>query len=380
MDYNDLTVEESMQGNNPITIESDKTVSEALSEMKKSKVHQLIVIDNNKIRGTISHKDLLYSSIRDTSTTKITSFIKHTPTISPEKDIIDAATLLVSSNTRGLPVTKNNEIVSLISEYDLVKTVSEIKNTSIASELMVSPVFTVNEADSLKKAVSIMKKESIHHIPVLNEETESIEGMLSAFDIIKNKEFKTEKMTIGEIKGEHENYSSLPVKSFISELVSYCSPQDTIQDIAKQFINNNVSSSIVLENKNIIGIITTKDILRYLIRKSTTKDIKVKISGIKHEDPFIINKAISTAENREEKLKNIAEIIDFSIHVKRQHDNHNDRIYIVKTHLDTKQGFYKTTSEDRDLNIALCNALSKLEDLAKKDKTKNLEQIRRKNK
>ncbi|MCD6229620.1 MAG: CBS domain-containing protein [Candidatus Diapherotrites archaeon] len=378
MNFNDLKVGESMSGKSPITIENDKTVSDALSEMKKNNIHQLIVTEDNKIKGTISHKDLLYSSIRDTSTTKITGFVKHSPTISPDKGIIDAAALLISSDTRGLPVVRENELVSIISEYDLVKTVSEIRDNSSVAELMVSPVLTVNQTDAIKKAISIMKKESIHHLPVLKN-NETVEGLVSAFDIIKNKEFKTEKMTIGEVKGEQEDFGSLPVSDFMSKLVSHCSPQDTVQDVAKKFIEKTVSSSVVLDKENLVGIVTTKDILRYLVRKSTRNEIRVKISGIKNEDPFIINKVISTAENREEKLEILTKIIDFSIHVKRQHNIHNDRIYIVKTHLDTKSGFYKSTAEDRDLIIALCDSLSKLEERVKKDKTKNMEQMRRKN-
>jgi len=111
-----------------ITIESNKTVTEAAALMTENNVSNLIVMYKNKPTGIVTERDFVRKVLAKNkpSTTKI-SEIMSTPltVIDPDAPIKEAARKMVRKGIRRLPVIKDNKLVGIITTTDIAKQLSK---------------------------------------------------------------------------------------------------------------------------------------------------------------------------------------------------------------------------------------------------------------
>lgn len=114
--------------------------------------------------------------------------------------------------------------------------------------LMTKSLITIPLNMSLKDAAKIMKEEKIRHLPVVDE-TNGIVGIFSSKDF--------------PLFGDHEN---LTVEFFMSSPAIYVVQDLSIKKTIEQMLNNKISSVLIADDdENAVGIITTEDLLRYLL-------------------------------------------------------------------------------------------------------------------
>ena len=111
-----------------ITIESNKTVSEAAALMAENDVANLIVMDNNMPIGIVTERDFVRRVMAKNkpSKTKI-SEIMSTPlrVIDPDAPLKEAARRMVRKRIRRLPVIKDNKLVGIITATDFARHLSK---------------------------------------------------------------------------------------------------------------------------------------------------------------------------------------------------------------------------------------------------------------
>jgi CBS domain-containing protein len=111
-----------------ITIESNKTVTEAAALMTENNVSNLIVMYKNTPTGIVTERDFVRKVLAKNkpSTTKI-SEIMSTPltVIDPDAPIKEAARKMVRKGIRRLPVIKDNKLVGIITTTDIAKQLSK---------------------------------------------------------------------------------------------------------------------------------------------------------------------------------------------------------------------------------------------------------------
>jgi len=135
------------------------------------------------------------------------------------------------------------------------------KSTRISS-IMTSMVHTVEESASLNEVMRIMKKFKIRHIPVTN--SGKVVGMISRTDI--------NRLTFGALFEDQENVedtiiSSLSVSQVMTSKLKYISPYDTIRDVAIIFSKEEFHALPVLDQGELKGIVTTTDIISYMLKQ-----------------------------------------------------------------------------------------------------------------
>ena len=105
----------------PIIISPDKTVIDALDIMKKNSIRHLPVVDVKKFVGFVSEFDLrevrLLPLCEDILVRDV--MIKEPVTISPEESMEDAARLIFKHKIGGLPVLENGKLVGVITSKDI---------------------------------------------------------------------------------------------------------------------------------------------------------------------------------------------------------------------------------------------------------------------
>lgn len=117
---------------NPITITPATPILEALSIMKKNKIRQLPVADNNKLAGLVTERELLTVSPSPASTLSIYEMnyllskmlvkdvmVKNPVTVGPSTTIEEAALMMRENKLGSLLVTEGGKMLGIITQTDV---------------------------------------------------------------------------------------------------------------------------------------------------------------------------------------------------------------------------------------------------------------------
>ena len=127
---------------------------------------------------------------------------------------------------------------------------------------MSTELITLNQTNNLVDAEKLFKEYSIRHIPVVSGQ--DIIGMLSLTDLLR--------ITFVDDYNSEDNvdtavYSMLSIEQvMVKNLVSVKSTQ-TIKEIVEILAKNEFHALPVLDNHKLVGIVTTTDILNYLLEQ-----------------------------------------------------------------------------------------------------------------
>jgi CBS domain-containing protein len=112
---------------NVITIDSNDSVLEACKKYSANKVGSLVVMDRNIIVGIITERDIIENMILvngDPKNTKVREIMSQKiKTIHATATIEKAAEIMKEYNIKKLPVVLNNEIVGIVTETDITRTI-----------------------------------------------------------------------------------------------------------------------------------------------------------------------------------------------------------------------------------------------------------------
>ena len=108
-----------------ISIDPDRPVVDALIIMAEYKIGALIVLKNNLMVGIISERDYAREIILKGKSSK-TTFIKEIMTkdvysLSPTDTFEKGLKIMTEKRIRHLPVVKDNQVLGVLSQGDLVK-------------------------------------------------------------------------------------------------------------------------------------------------------------------------------------------------------------------------------------------------------------------
>ncbi|MEM1338615.1 MAG: CBS domain-containing protein [Bacteroidota bacterium] len=129
------------------------------------------------------------------------------------------------------------------------------------SQIMTRNVVTITTKDDLVTAEELFKKHRIRHIPVVQGDT--IVGMLSYTDLMRisfadaidEDEFEVDTMV----------YNMFSIEQVMVKDVVSVPPTSTVKEVAQFLALKEFHALPVVEDKKLVGIVTTTDLIRYLI-------------------------------------------------------------------------------------------------------------------
>ena len=141
----------------PITIGIHASISDAIELMKVNSIRHLPVVSAvNHLEGFLTLADLkqglIPSMVSDLSLQDL--MIKNPITVDPDEEIEYAAQLIYKHKIGGLPVTKRNKLVGIITATDLLRTFIDMMG--ILSGTSRIDVAIGDRPDALKKALQII--------------------------------------------------------------------------------------------------------------------------------------------------------------------------------------------------------------------------------
>lgn len=135
-----------------------------------------------------------------------------------------------------------------------------MKKREPVKEIMTKEVFSVQENQKLATVLELFRKHKIRHLPVLNGK--KISGIISRTDI--------NRLTFGALFENQEGADEAVLEILSIPQVMTSKPRvvqqdDTIKSVAEIFASEEFHALPVVENEELRGIVTTTDVIRYML-------------------------------------------------------------------------------------------------------------------
>ncbi len=122
------------------------------------------------------------------------------------------------------------------------------------STIMTHEVFTLSPEDTLAKVREVLLTKRFHHLPVVKGK--KLVGIITSYDLTK-------------LAGEVGEYDRIRVQDVMTTKVATLGPTELIGAAAQVFLEHLFHGlPIVDEDHNLVGIVTTHDILKYQFYKA----------------------------------------------------------------------------------------------------------------
>ena len=130
------------------------------------------------------------------------------------------------------------------------------------STIMTKNVVKLNLSDDLTKAEMLFKKHHIRHIPVVY--SNKIVGMLSYTDLLR--------ISFADAIDDEDDvdttvYNMFTLEQVMAKKIVSISPETTIKEAAEILAKKEFHALPVCEGELLVGIITTTDLIKYLINQ-----------------------------------------------------------------------------------------------------------------
>jgi CBS domain-containing protein len=121
------------------------------------------------------------------------------------------------------------------------------------STIMKTQLHTATSDDSLEMIYNVMKQHKIHHVPILDGA--KLVGLVTTHDLLRS-------------NLRHEEYAGVKASAIMTKKVATVEPTSKVGTAAEIFLENRFHGlPVVNENHDLVGFLTTFDVLNYEFRK-----------------------------------------------------------------------------------------------------------------
>jgi CBS domain-containing protein len=244
----------------------------------------LLITRDGEFEGVVSRREVLSS--HEKGSRKARSLVRPVPTIDRHEDLREAARLMIAGDTKVLPVfdtgsgDDDGNLVGVVREDDLLEHVQPFLSVLDVEDVATTDVVAVNPETTLGQALATFRTERIRHLPVVNGADEVV-GIVGLVDLL---EFVTRELQrsqggdpsdhvadqgaghggFGAREGESADLLDLPVRNVMIETVGTATATESLDDVLETMLESGTSSSIVLDDGVLAGIVTKTDLLESL--------------------------------------------------------------------------------------------------------------------
>lgn len=341
------------------TIDGEEPLSKALNMFLTSGT-VAIVTEKGKYYGIIDDRNIR-QSVKDTSKTKAINAAVRAPSLAEGSSIDDAIRAFMAGHFKALPVVRSGRIMGVIARADVMNEMiaQKVLPRTRVSAIMDSPIYTIDLEERLGVARTLMKKLNVHRLAVTSGSR--IVGVVSTFDIsssLLKPSGRDRFMLISEIT----NVDMKPVHDFMREKFVLANAGDPLEDAVRKMAKENVSDIVVMENNNAVGILTAKDVMKFVIGMISEGPV-VYISGLGDEEMHLYGDIKESLKGALKKFDKTFEIGDVQVRFKK-----GKSIYSMNTHLDLGHRALIVNSEGYDLKSAVDSNVNEIKMLLSKKK------------
>jgi CBS domain-containing protein len=238
-----------------------------LSKIKRHGIHGLIVTDNKKPQGIITTYDALLVMARGENGKKILVKDVMSPDListKPGEDILNALELMLDNQLTKLPVIKDGELVGILSATDFVdafdklflkgktKDIVECRRVALTVKDVMHKPTIIDPESSVLDAARIMSEKEIGSVLIRKGDTYGILTERDIFTKVVSKGLDTKKIKVSEV---------MSAPCYTVEAVA------CVSDASRLFNKHDIRRLPVVENGEIIGVVSARDVAKTIVMK-----------------------------------------------------------------------------------------------------------------
>ena len=171
----EMKVEDYMTSN-PITVQRDISVPDAISIMATKGIGNLVVVEYlTGPVGILTERELIeYLSLNGripNQPLKDVLVCQSFNSITPDSSILDAANLMISMKARLLVFNADNKLVGIITASDIVRAFSKTEENPSLEHTMNKKIFDLKFTDTVLGAIKLMDTERIGSVIINDQNT-----------------------------------------------------------------------------------------------------------------------------------------------------------------------------------------------------------------
>ncbi len=254
---------EDVMNRDVFTVCPDDTVTTAAKIVSDNKISCVVVTDSGSVAGILTEPDFLKRAMslkRDFNEIRVAEIMSASVvTVPADLSIFEASKTMEKKGIKQLPVLEKGKLVGIVTQTDLIRTLTSYVMWRDVVEIMSRDVSTVQKNTTVSEASQIMTSHDISSIVVLDGDR--VIGLLTERDII-NRIITLQKSADTQV----EQVMSSPVISIPPDF-SVISANNLME---KMYIRR----LVVIEDKCLRGIIVQTDIFKAIEKKLRDEEEK----------------------------------------------------------------------------------------------------------
>jgi PAS domain S-box-containing protein len=246
------------------TVSPDEIVISAAKIMSDKKISCIVVMDQGNIVGIVTETDVLRRVSRngkDFYQTKLSQIMSSpVESVSSDLSVLEASKIMGLKRIKRLPILKENKLVGIVTQTDLVRALTSYGLWRDVSEIMSRNIAFVQMKASVTEAAKIMTDRDISCIMVMDGD--DVVGIL------------TEKDMLGRVVSLQRDPVNTMMEEVMSHPVTTISSNFSVFSASKLMEEMNIRRLVVLKDKRLCGVLTQTDIFMAVRNKLQAEEEK----------------------------------------------------------------------------------------------------------
>ena len=265
-----------------ISIPPTKTIKEAAEMMIEHGFRRLPVTHpgSNKLLGIVTamdildflgggskfdiiekkHEDNFLSAINDSVKEIMT---REAVSITPKYSIRESVDLMLEKGIGSLPIVdKEDKLVGIVTERDFALALAGSLTTETVGDIMIKDVITTTPGTPIESCSKIMVRNNLRRIPVVEEG--KLIGIVTSTDILRF--FGDKEMFASMTSNSGLDVLKRKISEIIKPNILVTESNVRLGDLCGLLAEKNIGGVPVVDDDELVGIVTERDILNTVLR------------------------------------------------------------------------------------------------------------------
>lgn len=235
-----------------VTAQPNSTILVAATKMSEHGISCVVVVDGGHVKGILTEKDVLKGIAgRDVnfSCVRVCERMSSPAVVIPANTaIVEAGRIMDTKGFKRLPVVDNDSLVGIVTHTDITRGLIALSPIRYVGDIMTRDVATVEARTTVDEAARTMSKRDISCLVVLHRG--EVAGIFTEKDLLRR------------IVALHKNPTRTQVVEIMSFPIVAVPPTYSILSASKKMETMHLHRLIIMEDKQVCGIVTQTDLLR----------------------------------------------------------------------------------------------------------------------